>query len=388
VYRVTILVCLLLVLSGGWAFAQTAESERAALVLARRQAEEAMRRSQQLERQAAAATDEAGRARARAAVTAERIQAAEAEITAAETRIRIIENRRAEQRARLAERQEPVVRLTAALQTMARRPPALALVQPGSLDDVVHVRSLLASTLPIIRSRTASLRRELQSANALRDQAQLAVAALVSGQEELKKQRLALARIEAEQRRRSASLAGAALFESDRALAFNEDAIEAGQRAGTLREQAQVRRALAELPGPMLRPALPGQQPEPPARAGSYLLPVDGRLIAGMGEISDAGVHARGLTFEARSYSAVVAPAAGRIVYAGPFRGYGDIVIIDHGRGLTTLITNLGELAIKVGDAVQRGQALGRTGRGRPRVMVELRRAGVPIAITPLVAGG
>ena len=386
-YRLTLPVCVVLVLGGGLAFAQTAESERAALVLATRQAEEAMRRSEQLERQAAAATDEASRARARAAVTAERIQAAEAEITAAETRIRIIENQRAEQRARLAERQEPLVRLTAALQTMARRPPALALVQPGSLEDVVHVRSLLASTLPIIRSRTASLRRELQAANELRDQAQLAVASLVSGQEELKKQRLALARIEAEQRRRSQSLAGAALFESDRALAFNEEAIEAGQRVGTLRQQAQVRRNLAELPGPMLRPALPDGELEPSAQPGTYLLPVDGRLVAGMGEISDAGIHARGLTFEARSYSAVVAPSAGRIVYAGPFRGYGDIVIIDHGRGFTTLITNLGELGVKVGDLVQRGQGLGRIGGGRPRVMVELRRGGVPVAISPLVAG-
>jgi septal ring factor EnvC (AmiA/AmiB activator) len=107
-----------------------------------------------------------------------------------------------------------------------------------------------------------------------------------------------------------------------------------------------------------------------------------------MGEISDAGVHARGLTFEARSYSAVVAPSRGRVVYAGPFRGYGDIVIIDHGRGLTTLITNLAHLGVKVGDLVQRGQGIGRTGGSRPRVMVELRRDGVPIAITPLAAGG
>src|SRR3546814_9500686 len=90
---------------------------------------------------------------------------------------------RADQRARLAERQGPVIRLTAALQMMARRPPALALVQPGSLDDAVHVRALLASTLPVIRARTAALREEVEAGNQLRDQAALAKAALVDSRD-------------------------------------------------------------------------------------------------------------------------------------------------------------------------------------------------------------
>src|SRR3546814_19992181 len=99
---------------------------------------------------------------------------------------------RADQRARLAERQGPVIRLTAALQMMARRPPALALVQPGSLDDAVHVRALLASTLPVIRARTAALREEVEAGNQLRDQAALAKAALVDSRAELKAERVAL----------------------------------------------------------------------------------------------------------------------------------------------------------------------------------------------------
>jgi hypothetical protein len=138
-------------LCGGLALAQDRATEAQALSQAKQQAEDALRRSQVLERQADAATGEAEKARAAASALVARIEAAEADITAAETRIRIVDALRREQRARLAERQAPVVRLTAALQTMARRPPALALVQPGSVDEVVHVRSLLASTLPVIR---------------------------------------------------------------------------------------------------------------------------------------------------------------------------------------------------------------------------------------------
>jgi septal ring factor EnvC (AmiA/AmiB activator) len=269
---------------------------------------------------------------------------------------------------------------------MARRPPALALVQPGSLEEVVHVRSLLASTLPVIRARTANLRQELRAANMLRDQAQVAVASLVSGQEELKKQRVAFARLEARERLRSQSLTGAALFESDRALAFDEEARDLAQQFGTLRYQSQVRRSLSELPGPVARPLVEGKAPDPgPVRAARYLLPVEGRIVAGMGELSDAGVHGRGLTFEARAYTRVIAPANGRIAYAGRFRGYGSILIIDHGKGLTSLITHIGRLNVKAGDMVARGQPIGRTAGSRSRVTVELRRGGTPVAITPLV---
>jgi septal ring factor EnvC (AmiA/AmiB activator) len=374
-------------LAGGLAFAQTAGNEAAALALAKREAAEAMERSRLLERQAENATGEAARARARAEGLAARIQAAEADITAAETRIRIVETLRAAQRARLARRQGPVVRLTAALQVMARRPPALALVQPGSLDDVVHVRALLASTLPVVRARTAGLRSEIDAGNRLRRDARAAAASLVAGQEELRKQRSSLASLEATQRRRSRSLAETALLESDRALALGEEARDLGALIGTRAWQAKVRTSLAALPGPTLRPPLPGERPPGPSRPPLYSLPVAGRLLVGTGEISDAGVHARGLTFETRAYAPVAAPAGGRIAYAGPFRNYRNIVVIDHRGGYTSLITHLGRVDVKAGEMVPRGARLGRAAGGSPEVTVELRREGQPVAITPLIAG-
>lgn len=384
-------------LAGGLAVAQgrSSASEAAALALAKIQAEQAERRSKQLEREADRATGEAAKARAEAAAVAARIQAAEADITAGETRIRIIENLRAAQRARLAERQEPVVRLTAALQTMARRPAALALVQPGSLDDVVHVRSLLASTLPIIRERTSGLRAEIEAGTRLRRQAEIAVGALLRSQEALKRERIAFARLEAQQRLRSRSLAESALSESDRALALGEEARDLAALMGTLEYQRQVRERLAELPGPIPRPPLPGAPAAPlieAARGPSpprYLIPVEGVVVVGMGEISDAGVHARGLTFETRPRAQAVAPKAGRVAYAGRFRGYGDIVIIEHGGGWTSLVTNLEGLSVKLGDEVAQGSPIGRAGSGRrPRVTVELRRNGRPFPIAPLAASG
>ena len=376
----------LALVAGGFAAAQVRSSADAAsaLKLAKQQAEAATRRSVRLEEQAAQATSEAERARAAAEAIAARIQAAEADITAAETRVRIIEAMRAEQRARLAERQEPVVRLTAALQMMARRPPALALVQPGSLDDAVHVRALLASTLPVVRERTAALREEVEVGNRLRRQAELAVAELVRSREALKTQRLAFARLATRQRQRSQGLAQSASFESDRALALGEEARDLAALMRTREYQARVRESLADLPGPVLRPATGDTSPTP-LRHSPYILPVEGRLVRGMGEISDSGVHARGLTFATLDGAPVIAPRDGRIAYAGDFRGYGGIVIIDHGSGWTTLVTNLAVIQVDDGDRVDQGDKLGRAGSGDPRVMVELRRGGRPLAIARLL---
>jgi septal ring factor EnvC (AmiA/AmiB activator) len=386
--RFALPVLLAVALGAGIAFAQAQSggSEADALVSAKQEAQQARRRSELLERQAQRATGEAARARAEAAAIASRIHAAEADITAAEARIRLIENLRREQRARLAEKQAPLIRLTAALQTMARRPSALALVQPGSVDDIVHVRSLLASTLPVIRARTAALRAEVDRGNRLRGQAEIAYAALTAGREDLRKRRVALAQLEQRQRARSESLMASAITESDRALALGEEARELAELAGTRAFQDRLRARLAQLPGPALRPGTPASQPAQGNAAPRYVLPVSGRLVTGMGEISDAGVHARGLTFETSGGAEIVAPAKGRIVYAGRFRGYGNILIVDHGGGWSTTITNLASTLVKTGDSVSMRQPVGRAGPREARVMVELRRNGRPFPIAPLIA--
>ena len=83
-----------------------------------------------------------------------------------------------------------------------------------------------------------------------------------------------------------------------------------------------------------------------------------------------------------------VAPIAGRIAFAGPYRGYGQILIIDHGQGWTTLITGLHRVTAQVGDTVRQGDPVGITGQGRPTVTIELRRNGRPVDIVPLVGLG
>jgi murein hydrolase activator len=375
-----------------WASAQSIQDESRALAKAQADKTAATERAGQLESAAATASDEAVAARKRSAAVAARVQSAEADIDATESRIAIIEQLRAEQRAKLAEKQGPTVRLMAALQSLSRRPPVLALVQPGSVTDMVHVRAILSSILPVVQNRTADLRADVARGKALRGAADQALASLKNSQTTLVTKRNQLAALATERRKAADTLVGNAMAEQDRAIALGEEARDIVDLMERIDEGADRRAALATLSGPVMRPARPGDPRALPAETevaeaaqAPYRLPVVGRVVTGLGEVSDTGVRARGLTIATRPSAQVVAPTGGRIAFAGPYRGFGNIVIIDHGRSWTTLVTSLSALDVKVGDVVEQGSPIGRAGSERPTVTVELRRGGQPVDIARLV---
>jgi murein hydrolase activator len=381
-----------LALLGPAARAQSLDDERRALSIAKAQSAAANARAIHLDTKAVEARDQSEKALALSAAIASRIQSAEADIDAAEARIRLIERLRGNQRARLAAKQEPAVRLLAALQITARRPPALALVQPGTTLDLVHTRAVLASILPVLRTRTAALRDDIEAGRRLRADADRAVAALASSRERLGSQRAALVRQASEHRRIAQRFTSSAMVEQDRAIAMGEKARDIVDLIGQLGNAAEQRQHLETLPGPILRPSLPGAARALPVEAGrsssnrlAYRLPVSGRIVSGLGEVSGSGVRARGLTIATRPSAQVIAPNDGRIVFAGPYRSFGRIVIIDHGAGWTTLITSLATLDVSVGDNVLQGSPIGRATTEQPRITVELRRGNRPIDIAHLV---
>lgn len=366
-------------------------AERQRLVMAKQQAASAAARADRLDQQAALERDAAARAGEEEAAVNARIDKAEADIAAAQARIALVQAALDAERARLAQHQGPIVRLLAALESLARRPAAGAVAEPGSVDDLVHVRAVLATVTPAIRQRTAGIRDELDRARVLRANAALAVESLADGRRALDAQQLALARLEVTHRQRSATLGREALAASDSALAMGEAARDAVDRIGELGDEADTRADLAALPDPVARPDDLGRRSDGLALAAwpyydvPYRLPVAGRLVTGLGEVSAAGVRSRGLTLATASDATVVAPAAGRVAYARRFGDYGTIVILDHGDGWTTLITGLSSADVALGQTVAQGTAIGQTGGGTPEVTIELRRRGRPVDMIPLL---
>lgn len=366
-----------------YVFDDVAQS-RQALNEARAQAAAAKVRGERLEAQAARVVEAADRTAQESAALAARIQQAEAEIAGHQAQISLVGHQRKQLRIELARKQRPLIELTAALQRLSRRPVIFALLRPGSVQDAMHLRAMLATMMPEVERRTASLRGELARFRALQQQAQAAADRLRSSRGDLAERRRRLAGLETRQRLAARTAAGVADRESENALALAEQARDLTGLVQELGKSATLRDQLAQLPGPVLRPpqperAQPDQAPTPPTPPpmiglARYILPVDGRLVGGFG---DPG--SKGIAIAARAGAQVVAPGGGRVAFAGPYRGYGKIVILEHAGGWTSLVTGLFLLDAHVGEVLIAGAPLGQAGPGRPVLTLELRRDGTPV---------
>lgn len=374
--------------------AALAEAERRQLGAAQRQSAQAMARSAALDAQATSAANDAAALRKRIAALAARIQAAEADINVGEARVALVRRRLKAQELRFAEARQPLLTLTAALQQLSRQPPIAVLAQPGSLAEMVHARAVLDSALPVIEARTAGVRTELAALRRLQNQSRIALSALTASRTTLAGRRTQLSRLENERRIRARELQGSARLEADRALGLGEQARDIAELMDRLDSDSATRDRLAALAGALPRPADPSRARSLPAEAAPaapasgqpvYRLPAVGRIVTGLGEVSYSGVRSRGLTIAVRPGGQIVAPAEGRVVFAGDYRGYGKIIILDHGEGWTSLVTGMIGLSAGIGDEVDAGSPLGRAGANRPRITVELRRAGQPVDLAALV---
>ena len=113
--------------------------------------------------------------------------------------------------------------------------------------------------------------------------------------------------------------------------------------------------------------------------------PDDDEAITLMND-SPYGLTASIWTRDVDAAAQIVAPAAGRVIYAGRFRGYGNIVILDHGDGWSSLVAGLGNMHVRVGDAPVQGTPLGSAPKGEaPRITIELRRKGQPVDLAQLL---
>lgn len=372
---------------------ETPEETRSAMERALAERTAAVERARRLEAAAERAGEAAQRTASQAAALAARIQESEAGLAIAEARLELIERQRHRLAVRLAERQEPVVRLTGALQRFSRRPLALSVMRPGSVREMVYLRAMLASTLPEVQNRTAALRSEIDRGNELQREAQRTVAALRAEEERLLERRRELSALETRQRLASRQASGDADREAERALALAEEARDLDELIERLDTASVLRDRLAALPGPIIRPPSPADSEVPDdmrltaaetgeqvmQRLAGYQLPVSGRTVSGFRSPTSSGGLSQGLSLMPRAGAQVVAPAAGRVAFAGPYRGYGRIVILEHEGGWTSLVTGMARVDVRVGEQLMGGAPLGIAGPSRNLITLEVRRNGQPV---------
>ena len=312
--------------------------------------------TRRLEQIADGAQGEAARLRAREAAAAKGIEATEARITAADAQLQITAAAAERQQTQLQREQQPIASLLSGLVMMARRPPILAIADRGSTDDLVKVRVLLDTTLPVIRGRTKALSGQLAQVRQLQASGIAAKQELLRSRADLVGRRQQFAALESQALRSFAAARVQALSAGDVAIAAGEDisqlrGAEAGSRAAWA-----IASELAATDAAPPRPAGPeGGRPSAPL---AYQLPALAPVVDGLGSVNANGVRSRGITLRTGRGTPVSAPAAGIIRFSGPFRSYDGVVIIDHGNGWMSLIVGVAS-PLKAGSRVSLGEPLG-----------------------------
>ncbi len=309
----------------------------------------------------ARAEAEARRAEAERERSERRVVEARAEELAAQARI---EARLAEIRPRLAARQR-----------LGRLGELRLLSTAGSLAELVKRRALL----------DAVLKRDLEA---------------FQGAREALADRERARRARQEESVRLAALAAAARERRGEAAARREERrtlLGAVRNAKALHERAAAEAAGQEKKLGEFIAALPPPQAGAPGHAGFALLkgklprPAEGPVEVGFGRVVNPRFNTvtvqKGVDIGAREGDPVRAVAPGRVAHAGWFRGYGNLVIVDHGGGWHTLVAHLGSMRTAMGEEVEAGTLLGTVGdtsslKG-PYLYFEIREKGKPVDPVP-----
>jgi len=345
---------------------------------ARQEAAAADALRQRAERAAGEARGEADRLRLQQLAAAQAIAAEEARISSADAEARLLRARLEAQRQALARASAPASSLLAGLVIIGRRPPLTLIAGAVSPREQVKVKLLVDAIAPHIAARSAALAAQLQSGRALEQAALAARSRALGSRRQLERRKTELAALEARALQLAEESGGQAVGAGDILLAREEQAVLLEQQGASGRRSRGLAAELARL-GPA--PIAPGSRPLPRPPL-DYRLPAAAPVIEGLGNLNENGVRSRGVTLATRRGSAIAAPGSGTILFAGPFKEYDGVVIIDHGNGWRSVLVNVGSSAVR-GSKVTIGQPLG-TALGP--IEVQLQHRGRPVSAA-IIAG-
>jgi murein hydrolase activator len=306
--------------------------------------------------------------------TAASIQENEKSLKELEGRIAGLEAQKKELDRSLLEDRKSIARLTLALERLRRVPPEALIARPGAPLQAAQSALLMQEIMPALYHQAEKVRASL--------------AELASVSEDL------------EGKRQKALETSKTLKGEHQELSILVDKRENLYAATTedLQERkARVRRISAEASTlqDLVRRLDEGERREQqqkqvrkivsakPPRAGQARLPVSGIINTGYGDPDNFGAPSRGITIEGANEGLVVAPMGGIVRFAGPFKNYGQLIIVEHEKGYHSLIAGLKKIDTVVGQSVAAGEPLGLLNRAsngnKPTLYYELRLNGQPV---------
>jgi septal ring factor EnvC (AmiA/AmiB activator) len=325
---------------------------------------------------------------------AAQIRARETMIAASHARIAALENDERALRARLAASKDELSAFLSGLLRLEQNPPPALLASPGDVLQALRAAMLFRAAVPALRSQTAALSHDLSrltglKASIAREEQDLAA--------NLGRMRSAKLQLETLYERKKALLAAAGdalAKEQARAAELAKKAKSLQQLVDSLaaaeakrRERARQEAALQQSVVPDSAAAVP-QHPFSKS-LGKLHYPVLGELVGRFGDADGLGGRIKGLFIATRPGAQVVVPAHGRVAFAGNFRSYGQLLILDVGEGYHVLLAGMARMEVATGQRVVSGEPVGEMGQAsalgnrighqkdaRPVLYVEFRKAG------------
>lgn len=310
---------------------------------------------------------------------AQDIQKNEKELSYIAHRTKKLEERENEIAGSLSQERDALADLVLALNRIRRVPPEALLARPGAPLKTAQTAMLLRDVIPTIHDRAEDLRVKLEELEATqselaekRDFAERTAKRLKEKHENLsnlvdKRQKLYIAtRASYIQQQKSVQKL------SQNAKNLQDLVEELEQNRRRLNAQKLKRRTTFRKP-----------QEVPIPKAGQPRLPVAGTIRIGYNDRDDFGAKSKGLTISTARNALVIAPMAGIVRFAGPFKRFGNMVVIEHEKGYHSLVAGFEKIDTIVGHSVGAGEPLGFLPKYKsgtpPSLYYELRHKGKPI---------
>jgi septal ring factor EnvC (AmiA/AmiB activator) len=379
---------------------ESGDDTRQTLDAVERALDEGEAREAALDREAHAVAAEIATIRAQLIDAATAVQEQETRLGDSERALTDIEARQAAAEAAYARHRAGLESALVALTWVARSPPSAMLGRPAEWADTVRGIVLLDSVVPELQRRSTALAEELRALEILRLARTQAKQNLVdanalynSEQTQLlhlleRKSSLQVAMV-AQRRDLAAEIAVLAAKAKDLKSLVEHITAEQAATRETLDEPSAI--ALAE-PDANPAKAAPIQVVARPSAPGSSLpYPAHGQVVEHFGEPLAAGDASLGIRIEVRPGAQVVAPREGSVVFAGPFRNYGQLLIVQHAGGYHTLLAGFSRMDAVVGQWLVAGEPVGSVAvspDGPTLLYVEIRHGSEPIDPIPWLASG
>ena len=334
------------------------------------------------------------------------VRGVETRIGDAEVRMRPLDTREQQIRSSLDSRRAEIVEVLATLQRAGRRMPPALLVRPEDALQSLRTAMLLGSVVPELRGRAEKLAGDLGELVSIRKTITSERDKLAADRDSLRDDQTRLAALIDERQRKQSAIEKDMEAEGARAIALSQqvdslqgliaklelDLKSAAQAAAT----ASLRGAPATVNG---KPNLGGLKDSArlsPAIAfaaakGLLALPVNGVKIREFGGSDGSGGVEKGISLSTRTGAQVTTPCDGWVVYAGPFRSYGQLLILNAGGGYHVLIAGMERISVNIGQFVLTGEPIATMGTksqvasiiaanaSQPVLYVEFRKDGTPI---------